>query len=476
MLPLGSMNYAQGHIEFSRHAAQPLWEDDLRSEIWPRKRIIWVVAIYLALFIIRPWELLFPELADIRFERLMVLFVLGMTALSCGISIRMTMQSVAMLLLLTAVWVSSLFAYVPEMAAKELTEFIGITISFFVLLKVIRTPYQLFFLVACYFVATSLYVFKSEWEYFIHDAAKWEMGVRRLRGIDLTSDHPNAVGSTILCSLPFALFFHRVREEFCARWPKRFQTLFTWFLYVYVGSALCGVLLTRSRAAALGLVVFALLLVLRQRGFAQRLKWGVLAVIAFAVLFAASPRDIQLRIRSTWDKSIERRANFKGANSSAEGRWEGWVAGLEIFRRFPISGVGIGSFKTYRVEQVDGVALNAHNLPGELLGETGILGAGAFAFFYFVLITNSRKLIALGRQVAEISGSRIYMLFGIACFDAIMLLTYGGISGHNLQRYLWYWYAAFVVLALAYARGEYDRLLAAGQDRIPVGTAQATNV
>ena len=48
---------------------------------WSRSPGLWLVAIYLVLFLIRPWELLVPALGAIRFERM---YAIAMIAAESG--------------------------------------------------------------------------------------------------------------------------------------------------------------------------------------------------------------------------------------------------------------------------------------------------------------------------------------------------------------------------------------------------------
>lgn len=436
------------------------WTDRLKKGIWPKQTVVWVAALYLALFILRPWEILVPELGRIHFERWMVIGVFAWITLRRGFMVKLNQQNTAMGCLLIAVVASSVNAFDPPKSVDELVEFVGFVISFFVITKAVRTPYQLFFMVACYFVAFAAYVFKSEYEYFIHGNAAWMMGVKRLQGICATYGHPNTLAGSILCSLPFALFFIRCHKSFCQSWPKRLHWLFVRLTYLYLLCALGGVFLTRSRAMTLGLVVFAGLVALQQAGFAKKAKYMLLGVLLIATALLVGPRDIRMRMRTLIDSSIEQKEAFKGANEAAAGRWEGFLAGVDAFRQHPFLGVGLGSFLAYRISHLDGVPLNPHNLPGELLAEMGLLGTLAFAFFLLVMLRNMRKLIRIGRKIGTASGDFIYAQLGRALLDGTILLLFAGLSSHNLQKYQWYWFAAFASLAVGFAKSEYDRCVA----------------
>ena len=49
---------------------------------------------------------------------------------------------------------------------------------------------------------------------------------------------------------------------------------------------------------------------------------------------------------------------------------------------------------------------------------------------------------------------------GIGLLDGIMLLLWIGVSSHNIQMYQWYWFAAFITLAVGFAKRERDRSVA----------------
>ena len=436
---------------------QPLWTDRLRSGIWPKPMVFWLVAFYMACFIIRPWERLFPFLASFRFERIMVILVASTVLLFRGPFIKITLQNLSMILIYGAVWLSSLFAYNTVTSETQTTEFFGFLLSFFIIQKIVKTPYQLFFTIACYFVATAAYIFKSEWEYAFNGAA-WEMmGVWRLRGINDTFGHPNNVGITLVCSLPIAMFFWRSKEVFCETWPPLMRKAFRYLVPAYIAAAILGVILTRSRASTIGMVLFLVLLVLRKGSIAARIKWGVVFATMLVAGFFLAPDDIRYRIQSTWDSSVEYKAGMGGANKSAQGRLEGFMVGMEIFKRFPVTGVGIGNFADYRKIHVDQVPLDAHNLPGEVMGELGAVGCVAFLIFFAAICINGYRLMRMGKEFGELTGHLIYYQLAVGLVDAVILLVYGGLSCHTLQYYQWYWFATFLATSVMFLKPELAR-------------------
>jgi O-antigen ligase len=152
------------------------------------------------------------------------------------------------------------------------------------------------------------------------------------------------------------------------------------------------------------------------------------------------------RFRSIWDPG----ASTESARTSAEGRIKGFQAGMQMFREFPATGVGIGNFSEYRVRCVDGSDLQAHNLVGQSLGETGILGSACFFLVVLSTIVNCRRTIAIARYSSD---ETLVVLSELAraVRDTLLLALFCGLFCHNLYWFTWLWFAAFVLLAACMA-------------------------
>ena len=118
-----------------------------------------------------------------------------------------------------------------------------------------------------------------------------------------------------------------------------------------------------------------------------------------------------------------------------------------MFKRNPLTGVGIANHAEYNHEVLNGVAAQAHNLAGQVLGETGIFGTATFLLIILTILYNCRKirrdamtnLTPWKAQCTHLS---------LACRDTVILLAFEGIGAHNLLRYNWLWIAAFSSVAL----------------------------
>jgi O-antigen ligase len=287
------------------------------------------------------------------------------------------------------------------------------------------------------------------------------MGVRRLAGIDFTYGHPNAVAASILFSLPFAYFLYTMRDDFSRTWPRRYQRWFPRCLWAFGLVGLLGVFLTRSRGGVVGLVALVVLMAMREGRLQAKVRRLVIVGCLLGAVFVCLPRDMQGRIQTIWDSSVEHDGEHKGAHTSALGRYYGFLRGMDMFRRYPVLGVGLGNYKQYRVDKLDGVYLSAHNLVGELLGETGILGGVSFLLVLVALGCNLRRI---RRQLRDDDPAHpeVRALLGLrrACGDAVLLMLLQGLIGHNLQRYNWFWIAAFAWLAAHFAAQRRTRRVA----------------
>jgi len=401
-----------------------------------------MTVFWMALFIIRPWERLIPELAAWHVERTWALAVIAVVVSAGALRLHGSFQTTAVLLFSAALTISSVFAADGAAAWDELYKYITLVIFYFILLSVIRTPYELFFVAACYVAIMGVYVGKSEYEYFFHGAARYTMGVSRLIGIETTYGGPNAVAASCVLSLPIAHFLWRIRKPFTETWPRIWQVWFPRCLVVYFALAASATVLTNSRSGMLGLVVFVGLVLVAMRKARGRMVAVVSGVLLLSVIWVAMPEENKNRLRTVWDPS----RGPKNAQESADGRIEGMKAGIEMFRRVPVTGVGIGNFVKYRVAEVDGVALQSHSLIGQILGETGVLGTGAFLLLLAALFANCRKTKAFAKGRASETAEMLSHL-AVACQLSVILLLYFGLFGHNMLRFSWLWLAAFALLA-----------------------------
>lgn len=196
-----------------------------------------------------------------------------------------------------------------------------------------------------------------------------------------------------------------------------------------------------------GGVVFITLLMLSGKGIGKKIRYLIGGTLVLAIIWLVMPEENKGRFRTIW-KPEEGPAN---AQVSAQGRVEGFKAGMEMFRRYPMTGVGIGNYRTYRVQYLDGVPLEPHNFVGQLLGETGLIGGITFLLFVGAILGNCRNITVIGKNHSDVI-ILFFMDMAKACFHSLILLIFLGMFGHTLYRFQWLWIGAFALLALRFTR------------------------
>ncbi len=417
--------------------------ESLKKGIWPTSKPLWMAAIYVFLFIIQPWDQLFPWLGTIHFERLYFICMLLVLLFSHDKQpVPRSSVVVAVILLFISVGFSGIFAYDPELSWDAFYVYLALVIFFFVLLMVIKRPYDLVFLIISFIATMTVYLAKSQWEFFVHGRHRYDMGVVRMVGIESTFGGPNNLAMSIVVSLPMWVFLWTNRHNIISTWPEFYKKWFPRALVLYLYLAVSSVILTNSRSGMVSFVFFLMLIAMfRGQSMGKKIGYIFLSVFILMALWFVMPEAQKGRLRTVWDPE----SGPGNAQTSAEGRIEGYYAGVAMFQDSPILGVGIGSFVKYRVEKVDGVALNAHNLIGQVLGETGLLGLFTFLFLVISILIKTRAI----RRIARIRPSPECIMYGKLAFairDSILILFFTGLFGHNLYRFNWLWLAAFSVL------------------------------
>lgn len=208
---------------------------------------------------------------------------------------------------------------------------------------------------------------------------------------------PNEIGLIIALALPIA--WHLAITA-----PKKFN-VFTCANYCYPLAAVLALILTVSRGALVSMVPGFLFVVFTFHK--ARRNWQIGFLLLAVVLVVGSIRA----------GIVERTTRLSSVTESASkdkftGRAEVWQAGLDIYRRNLVVGVGSGGFRrasaAYNAlpkgSSTYGSAsygIVAHNTFLEVLAETGTIGAIIFFSIIF---------LAFGSSWSHPSGPRIFLL------------------------------------------------------------------
>ncbi len=422
-----------------------MWELNLYKHIKGYRSFpLTLLLIYIFLFIIRPWEILFPEMGAINFEKFYFIFMLLVLFGSRQKRpFEIDLQSFTVFTFCLSLFISYFFSINSAMAWPPLYKYLTLVALYIVMIMAIRSPSDAILVVAVYIFTMLVYLAKSQWEFFIHGGGEYRMGVNRLIGIDSTLSNPNSLASSIVFSLPFLYFLWTNRNRLAVSCSLNQKRIFSIFLLTYTVFAVVSIGLTNSRSGMLGFICFLILTgIYNSKTMLAKFKMVICVAICLLLMWVFMPSEQKDRLRTIWDHE----AGPVNATESAMGRIEGFLDGLEMFKRFPVTGVGIGNFASYRANRLYGRAEQAHNLAGQALGETGILGTGCFLLMVFVTFRRCNKTIKNKPKDSD-DILKILSEFSIACKNTIILLFFAGITGHNLMRFNWLWMAAFSSLA-----------------------------
>jgi O-antigen ligase len=249
------------------------------------------------------------------------------------------------------------------------------------------------------------------------------MGIPRLIGVDSSLGDPNSFGASILYTLPFVTPF----------WLCQPSRRVRFFLIAFVALSFICIGLTGSRGSFVGLLVWVLVMVLRSRW-----RWRLLglSVLAAPLLFAALPGSLQTRFETIINPEV----GPKNAQGSALSRLEGLMKGVELWQKNPLTGCGPGAFRP-----ATGSLLESHNLYGQVLGETGSLGAITFVLVLAAFAVNLRRIWLAYRRHPEWERDFPYQLANALAL-ALFMMLFEGNFGHNLFRYSWLWYGGIVII------------------------------
>jgi O-Antigen ligase len=383
---------------------------------------------YMFLFIDRPFEvwpwLGEPIVADLRFERLYMLFTIGVWLLYPKKRWLPNPQHWAYAAFAAAVLAAWGMSKWMEPSQPKVEDWFKIVVFYVLLVTTVHDEKGLKRMVVGFLIVMALYLSHSLKEY-MGGRYTYRMGISRMIGVDTTLGDPNSFGASIVFALPIVV----------AVWKSGLGgRIAKWLLAGYVGlSGLC-ILLTGSRSSLIGLCVWGLIVMLGHR---KRWLWLGLCAAGAPLVFVALPGELQNRFHTIINPEV----GPENAQVSGEGRIHGLLMGLELWGNNPLCGVGPGAWKPATGQEIE-----SHSLPGQLAGELGTVGVvtflgvlGCFAWNWWT----SRKLL----KVHPPGDRDLTARLPGAVFMAVFLLLFMGMFGHNLFRFTWLWYGGFLIIA-----------------------------
>jgi O-antigen ligase len=262
------------------------------------------------------------------------------------------------------------------------------------------------------------------------------------RAVPFFNDSPNALATPTVFLVPFVCYF-ALQQWRRGRWISvvagggAVTYLFMWALTA-----------SASRGATAAVIV-SLVLFWGLGHDARPTLHGVLRVavivavvgglVAIAFTTSAFPDKLKDRIERTFDPEEDRELT--------EGRVALNRAGMQAFLESPFVGTGSNNFR-YVAQFYDDEATfhEPHNLWIQFLAQTGLVGAGAFAF----IIVRWFVLVVRARSVAEERSDRELLAAFIAAWVGIMAQS--SVAPLVLHRHYWLLYGLGIAAAVVIGR------------------------
>lgn len=253
----------------------------------------------------------------------------------------------------------------------------------------------------------------------------------------------NSLGTALVMTLPF-LFYKLTSGK---KWERILSLL-------AIPLWLVSIIAISSRGVFLGLlVVFFLMVIVSKR------KFAVTVLVLFAVIFffaQATP--------FFWGR-MDKIVNYRG-DASAETRLKLWKAGIQMYRDYPMAGVGPNNFRylspTYTgltFQSPEGGGFIAHNTYIELLAETGIQGLIFYVFAIFATLLGVMKIkkSSIKNSIAIYDKSEI-ILFSNVFIIAIIAFSIRSITGTTIRQDVFYWFLALSSALIYNANNIYKKM------------------
>ena len=406
----------------------------------------WLLVGYMWLFVHRPFEI-WTFLGALRIERVYMLFVIAVWLIGVGEKRPLgNIFTPAVFLFTLAITAATMFSpYTDIFENGDFQDWIKYIVFYVILMTSVKTEHDLKIIVSGFSVVCFLFIGHSYWEY-LNGRIAYAAGASRLIGVGVTFSEFNDYGTTIVCMLPMVFPLITLCKKY---WHYL-------FILGYILLTLLSVMLTGSRTAFIMVIALMILPVLFSR---HRFKLIPILLAAVPLGWMAMPESLQNRYRSIWDPNVS-----ELANANMRGRTAGFYGGLENWSHNPVFGVGPAQHGTAL-----GQRHQAHNLPGQLAGETGTLGVAAFLFMFSCFGINHINIRKNYKFLLEknLGSEGLYCWrVSLAIMCSVCMLLLQGIGLHNAYRFPWVWFGAFHALTAMIMQEKVDAVLKGARARL----------
>ena len=349
-----------------------------------------------------------------------------------GFKIRLDGVGLGLLVLLTLLFVSSVFSFAVMGSLKVWAMYFVFVLFYFVIINTVRTKAQLYGLLKVFVFSGVLVALYGVMQYVFGwttsnawiDETMFEDETMRVYS---TLANPNVLGEYLLLVLPVcALFFVKYKAKTWAKWA---------YLAMLAVLALCLVL-TQSRGCWIGFMLGAVIFVT----FYEGRLWGIIPFILCLVPFVL-PETVIDRMLSVGNME----------DSSTSYRVYIWLGTLGMLKHYWRGGIGMGEAafaKIYPLFSYNAiVAPHSHNTFLQLTVEAGVVALIVFLVINFLFIKKMVSVYRVGRHKKNnYSAAALALSCGVIAFLAQSMFDYTFYNYRVMALF-------FMVLAMGSALG-----------------------
>jgi O-antigen ligase len=388
-----------------------------------------------------------PFLAPFRVEFMVgavILAVIFFDVVSGKIRLNENKVNYAAIIFFAICAVSVLFAYVKSRALAEYISLLKFFSIYLMIISCIGIEKRLKIFFYIYLSMISLLFVEPFLLSLNGEGFRFNNHMMRLYGVTGFFAHPNQLGGITSANLPFFYYMFLFNKNMTLKIV----------LLLLIAIAIYVVMLTQSRTAFVGVIVFAFFVWWSSK---HKMFFVLVLLILSAIGWQVAPEETKGRF-STLGKMIEVAGSEEGAYAgnkelgSLGSRMLLLKRSLIVFSEKPFIGVGIGCYAS-----VSGQRWNSwfptHNLYTQALSEIGLIGTLSFGYVLFCIIKNITKAI----KIMEKNEDRqfvFYLVSSLYMFLLIRLII--GFFGHDLYRNWWWVAAGFSVVSLRILERKYN--------------------
>lgn len=242
--------------------------------------------------------------------------------------------------------------------------------------------------------------------------------------------NPNVLAITLLQCLPF--IYYRITYNGLFKEKAKNSILIAGAMLI-----LFIVIITGSRGGFIVLVGLAFIISYRSHYRKLAIFSGIFMAV---VIWSMMSEDFQQRYSTITE--------LGASDKSASDRILGLKHGFMMLLDRPILGVGVGCYPIARWRMFES-ALWAHNLPGQLMGDLGLLGTITFVVFLFKSYKNTRETRKI---LVENNMQNSLIYYQVMALEASMFAQIiNGIAQHSLYLFGFYVTGTLMIVVLRIA-------------------------